>query len=230
MDKILKAKQLYDENFSLRKIAKLLNVHHSTISDWKKRNWQISNKKITPSDFPKTYSYLLGLYLGDGYINSTPRTYRLRYSLDKKYNKLNEYVIQQLKILFPFNKVSTYVDNNTVVVSLYNNQLVTLFPQHGTGKKHNRLIKLEEWQNNILDHSSFIKGLFHSDGSYYQSGIYDRYNFTNMSKDIIQLYKESCTFLNISYCEVNYHNGKNVITHNKRKDVLFLKETIGIKE
>jgi hypothetical protein len=31
------------------------------------------------------YAYLLGLYLGDGYVASMPRTFRLRITLDDAY-------------------------------------------------------------------------------------------------------------------------------------------------
>jgi len=41
-----------------------------------------------------------------------------------------------------------------------------LFPQHGPGRKHQRKIELEEWQDVILRKfpGDFPRGLFHSDG------------------------------------------------------------------
>jgi hypothetical protein len=38
----------------------------------------------------KSYSYLLGLYLGDGCISRHPRAWRLRIVLDDKYPKLSK--------------------------------------------------------------------------------------------------------------------------------------------
>ena len=42
-----------------------------------------------------------------------------------------------------------------------------LFPQHGPGRKHDRLIELEEWQEEIVRAfpADFLRGLFHSDGA-----------------------------------------------------------------
>jgi hypothetical protein len=41
-----------------------------------------------------------------------------------------------------------------------------LFPQHGPGKKHDREIKLEPWQQALvdIDPRPLIEGLIHSDG------------------------------------------------------------------
>ncbi|HYJ67134.1 MAG TPA: hypothetical protein VEX15_05670 [Nocardioidaceae bacterium] len=39
-------------------------------------------------------------------------------------------------------------------------------PQHGSGRKHTRLITLERWQVEIVERhpDRFLRGLFHSDG------------------------------------------------------------------
>ncbi|WP_238997793.1 hypothetical protein [Nocardioides limicola] len=41
-----------------------------------------------------------------------------------------------------------------------------LFPQHGLGRKHERLIVLHEWQRKVVlgYPDRFLRGLFHSDG------------------------------------------------------------------
>ena len=40
------------------------------------------------------------------------------------------------------------------------------FPQHGPGRKHERPIVLEDWQQAIVDEHpwAFLRGLIHSDG------------------------------------------------------------------
>jgi hypothetical protein len=47
-----------------------------------------------------------------------------------------------------------------------------VFPQHGPGRKHNRKIALEDWQQKIVDRHSgmFLRSLFHSDGSRFVNG------------------------------------------------------------
>ena len=149
--------------------------------------------------------------------------------MDGKYTKLNNYVTQQVTNLFPKNKVNSHSRENTFIVSVYNKNLPEIF-DFGEGKKHERKIELKSWQKEILVHDYFIKGLFHSDGSYYLSNNRDFYNFTNYSKDIIEMYKESCNTLDIKFIEVNYDNGKNRIDHNRRNEVEKLKKLIGTKE
>lgn len=53
-----------------------------------------------------------------------------------------------------------------VSVIAYSQHWPCLFPQHGPGKKHERTIALEPWQQEIVDTHprEFIRGLIHSDG------------------------------------------------------------------
>jgi hypothetical protein len=76
-----------------------------------------------------------------------------------------------------------------------------LFPQHDTGKKHERPIVLEDWQREIIDEYNveFLKGLIYTDGSFYYSGKYEYCNFTNKSMDIMNLCSESMKKLNINH-------------------------------
>ena len=51
-------------------------------------------------------------------------------------------------------------------IKVYFKHLPCLFPQHGPGKKHERPIALDHWQQDIVDAHpwEFIRGLIHSDG------------------------------------------------------------------
>ena len=71
----------------------------------------------------KAYSYILGLYLGDGYINKTARTYRLRIALDKKYSQLNSFAKMNLQTLFPSNKIFPLVQDITSFKLIIQNSL-----------------------------------------------------------------------------------------------------------
>jgi predicted AlkP superfamily phosphohydrolase/phosphomutase len=97
-------------------------------------------------DKKESYSYILGLYLGDGYINLSERTYRLRIALDTKYQKVIKECEDNLIILFPNNKVNNIIRKETTTyVYVYSNKLPLLFPQHGVGKKSSRKIELFDW-------------------------------------------------------------------------------------
>ena len=154
----------------------------------------------------KSYSFILGVYLGDGCISRTHKEnlYRLRISLDQKYKNLNTEIIENLNILFPNNKVSltNTKSSNGCVISVYSSNLLELFPQHDTGLKHDRPIILKEWQKQIVDNHlmDFLKGLFYTDGSFYFSRNYERCNFTNKSKDIINLCSDALKKLEINHC------------------------------
>lgn len=88
-----------------------------------------------------------------------------------------------------------------------------LFPQHGPGRKHERKIELESWQQVIVaEHAGdFARGLFHSDGyrginrvrraladgdRWYE---YPRYLFVNHSADILRLCGEALDGLGVDW-------------------------------
>lgn len=89
-----------------------------------------------------------------------------------------------------------------------------LFPQHGPGKKHDRRILLEEWQQEIVgaEPEPFVRGLIHSDGCRLINRIrkklpngdvksyeYPRYQFTNVSTDITGLLTTTLDQLGVAW-------------------------------
>lgn len=56
--------------------------------------------------------------------------------------------------------------SNCAEVSLYSTHWPCLFPQHGPGRKHHRPIRLEPWQQALVDQATeeFVRGLIDSDG------------------------------------------------------------------
>jgi hypothetical protein len=85
----------------------------------------------------------------------------------------------------------------------------SLFPQHGPGRKHTRTIALAVWQTRIVEAypGAFLRGLIHSDG---WRGInrvrvkgrayeYPRYQFSNRSDDIRQLFVYACELLGVAW-------------------------------
>jgi len=96
---------------------------------------------------------------------------------------------------------------------VYSNNIPLLFPQHGPGRKHTRKINLEEWQEDIVkEHpKAIIKGLLDSDGCRFIATLgkkkYLRFQFTNKSEDIKDIFCKVCDTLNIGYWrKVGYKN------------------------
>jgi hypothetical protein len=100
------------------------------------------------------YSYLLGLYLGDGHITSGPRdVHRLRIYLDRAYPLIVAQCEAAIGILAPENQVSVVhsAHSSMDIPGAFSRHWPCLFPQHGPGAKHSRPIVLEPWQREIVD-------------------------------------------------------------------------------
>jgi hypothetical protein len=137
----------------------------------------------------------------------------------------------------PRNKVGFAQSIGCGDVSAYSKHWPCLFPQHGPGKKHDRLIALEPWQIATVEQfpDQFVKGLIESDGARCINTIrkkqtgkvyeYPRYFFTNESTDILGL----CGWgLDLLGAEWRYNN-RNCISVAKRESVALLDTFIGPK-
>ena len=75
----------------------------------------------------------------------------------------------------------------------------------GPGRKHDRPIRLEEWQQGVVDREchAFIRGLIHSDGCRVVAndrGVLSvRYHFSNKSEDIKRIFCENLDALGIHW-------------------------------
>ncbi|KMS69059.1 hypothetical protein ACM01_36745 [Streptomyces viridochromogenes] len=148
------------------------------------------------------YAYLLGLYLGDGYIISKPRQHYLMITCTASWPGLVDAAEDAMRKVLPEPSISRLQRAGCVDVKSYTKHWVCLLPQHGPGKKHERTIALEPWQQEIVDAHpwGFIRGLIHSDGCRITNWTtrlvagerkryeYPRYFFTNKSDDIRKLF------------------------------------------
>lgn len=183
------------------------------------------------------YAYLLGMYLGDGHIVHTRRSFRMEIACDPRYPGIIEEAMTALRGVLPANRPLARVRPHVVMVGVYSNHLPCLFPQHGPGLKHTRPIALERWQTEIaLDEhpGSFVRGLIHSDGCRAMNRVrgangsqyeYPRYMFSNRSDDIRDLFAEACARLGIASRRMNRWN-RSV---NDRNGVGRLDEIVGAK-
>jgi hypothetical protein len=185
----------------------------------------------------QNYSYILGLYLGDGNITKVRNVYRLRITLDARYSNIIKSCSDAVQVLLPDNQVGYvnrhYQDHLSFVdVSSFYKFWPDLLPQHGTGKKHNREIKLTDWQQQIIEvyPLEFFRGLYHSDGSRFSNIVYGkdypRYQFTNHSDDIRFLFCQTCDRLGLHWTSKSRYGRTTDIFISRRKDVEFLDSVI----
>jgi hypothetical protein len=156
-------------------IARRTGIPRGTVSDWRsgrRQNFDRAQATCTvcrgePSALPQaSYTYLLGLYLGDGHISAHPRgVYKLRIFCANRYPELIERCEVAMAQVLP-NKVGRVEQVGCVEVCAFSKHWPCLFPQHGPGRKHERRIELAGWQQDLvdLDPRPLLRGLLHSDG------------------------------------------------------------------
>ena len=184
------------------------------------------------------YAELLGLYLGDGYIARTGRTYRLRLFLDSKYGQIVADAEALLRRGFVDNAVRRQlVHRGTMtVLSVYSKHLPCLFPQLGPGPKHEREILLEPWQAAIVDAEPWplLRGLIRSDGCSFVNRTgpheYLSFQFANRSTGIARIFEAACGRVGVLY-RSNFNRRRKIwdIRINRRSSVALMREHVGVK-
>ena len=189
-----------------------------------------------------SYAYLLGLYLGDGCIAVLLRTKQLMISCDASYPAIMDAAEAAMLATGLSARVGRYhlPDSRCVRLVASSQRWLEAFPQHGRGRKHARPIRLERWQQAIVDEHprQFLRGLLHSDGcrtvnrfkTKLPSGrvaeyAYARWFFSNLSADIRGLFCEYCDRLGIRWTQSNHRN----ISVAHRRSVALLDSFVGPK-
>src|SRR4051794_11246517 len=170
-----------------------------------------------------TYAYLLGLYLGDGCITAPRRSLQLVIACDARYPGLIEAAAEAVAATGLCRHVGRHTvrDTECVRVVASSPRWAEAFPQHGPGRKHDRVIALEPWQRAIVDvHPwAFLRGLLHCDGcrtvtrfsTTLPSGrvaeyAYPRWFFSNRSADIRGLFCATCDAVGVRWTQSNARN------------------------
>lgn len=237
-------------------VARKLNIPAGTISYWKHMD-RTKRGECPGSHDPKcprcdrraldepAYAYLLGLYLGDGHVShySGHRVPNLMITCGNVWPGLMDAAERALRDVFPDNKVCRVRKIGCQNVKVYSKHLECLFPQHGPGRKHERPIILEPWQQEIVDAHpwDFIRGLIHSDGCRNMNwttrmvgGVrkryeYPRYWFTNVSDDIRTLYTDTLDKLGIEWTHCTRAGKKYNISVARRASVALMDAHVGPK-
>ena len=188
----------------------------------------------------EAYAYLLGVYLGDGWLSSHPRgVYRLRIACDLKYTAIIDEIATRIVIVRGVDKIGFAARAGCVEVYAFWKHWPCVFPQHGPGRKHERLIALTPWQKEIVvsQPKALVRGLIHSDGNRHVNDVerqlrsgthryqYPRYMFTNVSTDILEIFTGALDLLGVHWTRTTARD----ISVARRRDVAFLDTFIGPK-
>jgi hypothetical protein len=218
----------------------LTGISRTTVRDWLAGRVPARHQSTTEllDDLPpKPYAYLLGLYLGDGFIARTPRAWCLRIFFDARYPGIIGEGVRAMRAVRPDNRVwvARRKPTRCVVAQSWSTRWPELFPQHGLGPKHTRRIVLDDWQRDIArDHpDALIRGLLHSDGCRFMNRVryrdrryaYPRYEFTNRSEDIKAILCEHLDLLDIAWRRASARN----ISVARREAVAALDAFVGPK-
>jgi hypothetical protein len=187
-----------------------------------------------PENLPQApYTYLLGLYLGDGCLSAAPRgVYKLRIACAERYPDLIRQCELAMAQVLP-NKVNRTRKTDERCWDAYScsKHWPCLFPQHGPGRKHERKIELAVWQQELvdLDPRPLFRGLLHSDGcrvlNWVNGTPYPRYHFSNVSADIRGIFGRACDQLGIEWRP----NNPNSLSVARRGSVALLEAFVGPK-
>jgi len=190
---------------------------------------------------PEAYAELLGWYLGDGHISLGGRgVYSLHIFNDAKYVGLNTGLLELMRRVKPGCRPHTRNAPGVVITTVGWKHWPCLFPQHGPGRKHERQLRLEDWQREIIatHPGDFLRGLFHSDGCRSNNwatrvvrGVkkrydYPRWQFVNHSADIRRWCSEALDRLGIPWRQSSW----KCISVSTRAGVARLDELIGPKQ
>jgi hypothetical protein len=182
--------------------------------------------------------------LGDGCISPSRRgVYVLRIACANDWPGLIEACAEAMRIARPDNKVFRVRSQGCQYVTLASKHWPCLFPQHGTGRKHERDITLEPWQQEIVDAYpwDFVRGLIHSDGCRITNWTtrlvagerkryeYPRYFFTNVSDDIRQLCTDTLDKLGVEWTHCTRNGNPYNISVARRASVALMDAHVGPK-
>ncbi|WP_432059020.1 transcriptional regulator [Streptomyces sp. S1] len=217
---------LLGDGRSLNSVSKQTGISRAALRSWQTRLEPLPRMGGPSAPCPRcrplpgmpddtaAYAYLLGLYLGDGCISDHPRGgHHLRIACADAWPGLIEACRSAVLAVQPTGSACLLQKQGCVMVTSYGRHWKCLFPQHGPGKKHERPIRLEPWQQRIVaDHPwQLVRGLIHSDGCRITNWAtrlvggerkryeYPRYFFTNKSDDIRKLLGDTLDRLGVEW-------------------------------
>lgn len=223
-------------------IGRATGIPYRTVQNW--QTVSIPGRGEPRPDCPRchdgplddsAYAYLLGLYLGDGWLQRGARVDILMIYCCDLYPGLIAECADAMAVVRGRGDPTFRSKDGCIFVAHHWKHWGCLFPQHGSGPKHLRPITLEPWQNEVVEHrpDRFLRGLVHSDGCRYVNEVtsrgkryrYVNYGFTNRSKDIRDLFCWACHLVGVAWRQ----SGPYDVVVARRADVQALDLMVGPK-
>lgn len=243
-----RALDLLGAGLSLNATSKELGISRAALRNW--RDGVTRRRSPAAGDCPRcvpgtmldegAYAHLLGLYLGDGCLSAMAKgCFVLRIACADAYPRLLDECEGSIRSLRPGSRVWRVSAPGCTHVTASWKHWPCLFPQHGPGRKHQRPISLENWQEEIVRQhpEKFLRGLFHSDGCRIINwtvktvdGLprryeYGRWFFTNQSRDILKLCGWALDLVGVCY----RFPRPNELSVARREGVAALDAFVGLK-
>jgi hypothetical protein len=185
------------------------------------------------------YAALLGFYLGDGYLARVRQVPVLRVSCDPRYAGIVTDVRARIETVHPSGRTYLTHPPGTVVVHNGWKHWPCLLPQHGPGRKHERVLPMEAWQWQVVERhpGDFLRGLFHSDGARVANWAtrtvagetkrydYARWQFVNRSEQILGWCTDALELVEVPW----RRSGRWTVSVSTRAAVARLDELVGPK-
>ena len=239
-------KRLVAERLSDSAIAMRTGIPRPTVVGWRHRqnppvqapradNWVVCDGA--------SYCYVLGCYLGDGHVTRrSANGWELRLACAQQYPGIIDEIRAALIRTFPGRLPTSFAASKggSDVVRISHPAIGRALPQHGAGPKHQRPIKLLDWQLELTraHPDALLRGLIHTDGcrvvnrfrttlpsGRVASYEYVRYFFSNLSGDIRGIFSDHAALLGIRVTQSNPRNLS--IAH--RHSVAILERIVGVK-
>jgi hypothetical protein len=242
-------RDLLGQGLPIAEVARRVGIARATVRGWAANGFDdILDRRTRGADGPcafcyyirnlteTSYAYLLGLYLGDGYIATHKRgVYRLRIVQDNKYPNLIRACAIAMNWVIPA-KIGYVPKIGCTEISSYSKHWPCVFPQHGPGRKHERRIELEPWQRWVAverEPQMLLRGLIHSDGCRTTNRVrsrarryeYTLYTFVNESEGIRRIFTEACGRAGV---DCRQGNDKTIVI-SRRQSVEAMDTFIGAK-
>lgn len=231
------ALKLGEQGHRSAEIGRRLGVAPRTVRDWMQGKVPGASRTLVvyrPDELPDLYVYLLGVYLGDGCLTAHPRgVFNLRIFMDERYTGIIEECRNAISTVRPGATVKVHPKwgSRAVEICSYWKAWPALLPQHGQGRKHERRIVLEPWQQEMVDRHPglLLRGLIHSDGcrsiNTGRGGWrHPRYSFSNRSDDIRAIFCAACDRLGLRWTTAPHR-----VYVSRKDDVARLDEFVGPK-
>jgi DNA-directed RNA polymerase subunit N (RpoN/RPB10) len=215
-------------------VACWLYRERSKINSRADRRCPFCSRPARALDRPADYAYLLGSYLGDGHLLTTGRVPLLKVACDLRYPGVIAEVGDAMLACGARVVGHQRRDGRDDVRSSWMHW-PCLLPQHGPGKKHERAIRLTDWQQQVVGSwpGRLLRGLFHSDGCRTDNKIvrggrtyrYPRYFFVNESADIMGICQDALDVLGVRWRMCR----RNMLSVARGVDVRKLDQYVGPK-